>query len=152
MMQAAREGLLEGAARTGRAVPLLIAVTQLTSTDDEMLRDELLIQASMNDTILKYAENAYAASLDGVVCSPLESGMLHRHFLEKGAAFLTVTPGIRFRGAEADDQKRITTPRQARTLGSDYIVVGRPVTAAADPAAAYDRCVNDFLTDEPEGE
>lgn len=152
MMQAAREGLLEGAARTGGAVPLLIAVTQLTSTDDAMLRDELLIQSPMNDTILKYAENAYAASLDGVVCSPLESGMLRRHFTEKGAAFLTVTPGIRFRGAKADDQKRITTPRQARTLGSDYIVVGRPVTAAADPAAAYDRCINDFLTDEPEGE
>jgi orotidine 5'-phosphate decarboxylase len=152
MMQAAREGLQEGAARTGGTMPLLIAVTQLTSTDDEMLNKELLIQASMNDTILKYAENAHVAGLDGVVCSPLESRMLQKHFTEKGASFLTVTPGIRFRGADTDDQKRITTPRQARRLGSDYIVVGRPITAAADPKAAYDRCVNDFLTDNPEGE
>ena len=152
MMQAAREGLQEGAARTGRRAPLLIAVTQLTSTDDAMLRDELLIQAPMNDTILKYAENAHTAGLDGVVCSPLESGMLRAHFAKKGTSFLTVTPGIRFRGAGTDDQKRITTPRQARNGGADYIVVGRPIPAAADPRAAYDRCVNDFLTDHAEGE
>lgn len=152
MMQAAREGLAEGAARTGGTPPLLIAVTQLTSTDDVMLKEELLIGTAMNDTILKYAENAYTAGLDGVVCSPLESGMLQKHFTGKGAAFLTVTPGIRFRGAGTDDQKRITTPREARVGGSDYIVVGRPITAAPDPVAAYDRCVNDFLTENPEGE
>lgn len=152
MMEAAREGLQEGAARTGAAAPLLIAVTQLTSTDEAMLRNELLIGAPMNDTIVKYAENAYAAGLDGVVCSPLESTLLHHHFLAKGRPFLTVTPGIRFQGAAADDQKRITTPRQARRLGSDYIVVGRPITAADDPKAAYDKCVNAFLTDDPEGE
>lgn len=152
MMQAGLEGLREGAARTGCTPPLLIAVTQLTSTDSETLRSELLIETPMNETILKYADNACAAGLDGVVCSPLESEMLHTHFSAAGKSFLTVTPGIRFSAATADDQKRITTPRQARTLGSDFIVVGRPITAASDPAAAYEKCVNDFLTDLPEGE
>ena len=150
MMAAAKEGLLEGAAKAGSEAPLLIAVTQLTSTDDDMLKNQLLIGASMNDTILKYAENASEAGLDGVVCSPLESGMIRDHFTKLGKEFMTVTPGIRFAGAGVDDQKRITTPRQARERGSDYIVVGRPITAAEDPKAAYDKCLNDFLTDNPE--
>lgn len=150
MMAAAKEGLLAGAERAGSEPPMLIAVTQLTSTDDEMLKNELLIGASMNDTILKYAENASAAGLDGVVCSPLEAGMISDHFQKLGKDFMTVTPGIRFAGGSVDDQKRITTPRQARERGSDYIVVGRPITAAEDPVAAYDKCVNDFLTDNKE--
>lgn len=152
MMNAALDGLREGAARAGTALPLLIAVTQLTSTDDAMLKNELLIASPMNDTILKYADNACSAGLDGVVCSPLESEMLHRYFTAQGKNFMTVTPGIRFRGAGTDDQKRITTPRQARLLGSDYIVVGRPITAASDPKTAYERCINDFTTDHAEGE
>lgn len=152
MMRAAREGLLEGAERKGVRAPLLIAVTQLTSTDDNMLHNELLIGPSMNDTILKYADNACEAGLDGVVCSPLESKMLSEHFKSKGTPFMTVTPGIRFRENDTNDQKRVTTPREARLLGSDYIVVGRPITAAKDPKTAYDRCVNDFLTDNKEGE
>ena len=151
MMRAALEGLQEGAARANCPAPLLIAVTQLTSTDQETLRNELLISDSMNDTILKYAQNACDAGLDGVVCSPLESTMLQTYFTGIGKPFLTVTPGIRFAAAGADDQKRITTPRKARLLGSDYIVVGRPITAAADPKAAYAQCVNDFLTDNADG-
>ena len=150
MMAAAKEGLLAGAEKAGSEPPLLIAVTQLTSTDDDMLHNELLIGSSMNDTILKYAENAEAAGLAGVVCSPLEGGMISEHFRKLGKEFMTVTPGIRFAGGSVDDQKRITTPRQARIKGSDYIVVGRPITAAEDPVAAYDKCVNDFLTDNPE--
>lgn len=150
MMAAAKEGLLAGSEKAGSEPPLLIAVTQLTSTDDDMLHNELLIGSSMNDTILKYAENAEAAGLAGVVCSPLEGGMISEHFRKLGKEFMTVTPGIRFAGSSVDDQKRITTPRQARIKGSDYIVVGRPITAAEDPVAAYDKCVNDFLTDNPE--
>ena len=141
MMEAAIEGLT----RPDGTRPMLIAVTQLTSTDDDMLKNELLIGASMNDTILKYAENAAEAGLDGVVCSPLEAGMISDHFDKLGKEFMTVTPGIRFAGGSVDDQKRITTPRQARERGSDYIVVGRPITAAADPVAAYRRCVNEFV-------
>ncbi len=144
MMSAAREGLIEGAERAGAPSPLLIAVTQLTSTDDDMLRNELLIGASMNETILKYADNASSAGLDGVVCSPLESKMLHEHFTAKNVPFITVTPGIRFRENDVNDQKRVTTPGEAGMLGSDYIVVGRPITTAADPCEAYDRCVRDF--------
>ena len=120
----------------------LIAVTQLTSTSEETMRRELLIDASINDTIVKYASNAREAGLDGVVCSPLEAGMVKRAC---GSEFLTVTPGIRFADAAADDQVRITTPARAREIGSDFIVVGRPITAAADPVAAYERCLEEFV-------
>ena len=139
MMRAALEGLT----RADGSRPLLIAVTQLTSTSEKTMRQELLIDASINDTIVKYASNAREAGLDGVVCSPLEAGMVKRAC---GEGFLTVTPGIRFADAAADDQVRITTPARAREIGSDFIVVGRPITAAADPVAAYQRCVNDFLS------
>ena len=138
MMRAALEGLT----RPDGSRPLLIAVTQLTSTSEERLQHELLVGAGMNETIVKYARNAREAGLDGVVCSPLEAGMVKRAC---GADFLTVTPGIRFADAAADDQVRITTPARARELGSDYIVVGRPVTAAPDPVAAYERCLKEFL-------
>lgn len=138
MMRAALEGLV----RPDGTRPLLIAVTQLTSTDEERLHRELLIPAPMAETIAHYAENARTAGLDGVVCSPLEAAMVHERC---GADFLAVTPGIRFAGAGADDQRRITTPAQAREIGSDYIVVGRPITAAGDPVAAYRQCLKDFL-------
>ncbi|HBH21501.1 MAG TPA: orotidine-5'-phosphate decarboxylase, partial [Rikenellaceae bacterium] len=122
--------------------PLLIAVTQLTSTSEERMQNELLISRGINETIVKYASNAKEAGLDGVVCSPLEAGMVKEHC---GQEFITVTPGIRFADAAKDDQVRITTPERAREIGSDYIVVGRPVTAAPDPVAAYQRCVKEFL-------
>ena len=138
MMRAALEGLV----RPDGTRPLLIAVTQLTSTDEERLHRELLVSAPMAETIAHYAENARIAGLDGVVCSPLEAAMVHERC---GADFLAVTPGIRFAGAGADDQRRITTPAQAREIGSDYIVVGRPITAAGDPVAAYRQCLKDFL-------
>ena len=138
MMRAALEGLT----RPNGSRPLLIAVTQLTSTSEERMQHELLIGAGINDTIVKYALNAREAGLDGVVCSPLEAAMVKDAC---GPQFLTVTPGIRFADAAADDQVRITTPARAREIGSDYIVVGRPVTAAPDPVAAYDRCVREFL-------
>ena len=138
MMRAALEGLT----RDDGTRPLLIAVTQLTSTSEERMQQELLIGAGMNDTIVKYAQNAREAGLDGVVCSPLEAAMVKRAC---GADFLTVTPGIRFADASQDDQVRITTPARAREIGSDYIVVGRPVTAAPDPVAAYERCLKEFL-------
>ena len=138
MMKAAIEGLTsEDGTR-----PLLIAVTQLTSTDERTLREELLIGATMEQTVQSYALNAKKSGLDGVVCSPLEAGKVHEICGEK---FLTVTPGVRFADGEQGDQKRIATPERARTLGSDYIVVGRPITAAADPKAAYERCVKEFL-------
>ena len=139
MMRAALEGLT----RPDGTRPLLIAVTQLTSTSEERMQKELLIGASINDTIVKYAQNAREAGLDGVVCSPLEAAMVKDAC---GPDFLTVTPGIRFADASADDQVRITTPARAREIGSDYIVVGRPVTAAPDPVAAYERCLKEFLT------
>ena len=139
MMRAALEGLT----RPDGTRPLLIAVTQLTSTSEERMQRELLIGASINDTIVKYAQNAREAGLDGVVCSPLEAAMVKEAC---GPDFLTVTPGIRFADATADDQVRITTPARAREIGSDYIVVGRPVTAAPDPVAAYERCLKEFLT------
>ena len=139
MMRAALEGLT----RPDGTRPLLIAVTQLTSTSEERMQRELLIGASINDTIVKYAQNAREAGLDGVVCSPLEAAMVKEAC---GPDFLTVTPGIRFADASADDQVRITTPARAREIGSDYIVVGRPVTAAPDPVAAYERCLKEFLT------
>jgi orotidine-5'-phosphate decarboxylase len=138
MMKAAVEGLT----RADGTRPLLIAVTQLTSTSEEALHNELLIGPSMNETIAKYASNAKEAGLDGVVCSPLEAGLVKETC---GREFLTVTPGIRFADAKADDQVRITTPARAREIGSDYIVVGRPITAAPDPVAAYERCLKEFV-------
>ena len=138
MMRAALEGLT----REDGTRPLLIAVTQLTSTSEETMQKELLIGAGINDTIVKYAQNAREAGLDGVVCSPLEAAPVKRAC---GDGFLTVTPGIRFADAAADDQVRITTPARAREIGSDFIVVGRPVTAAPDPVAAYERCLKEFV-------
>ena len=137
MMRAALEGLT----RADGTRPLLIAVTQLTSTDQNALERELLIDRPMDEVVLAYAENAKNAGLDGVVCSPLEAGKVHRRC---GSGFLTVTPGIRFADGEKGDQKRIMTPAQAKIEGADYIVVGRPITAAADPAAAYARCCAEF--------
>ncbi|MBQ5991516.1 MAG: orotidine-5'-phosphate decarboxylase [Clostridia bacterium] len=137
MMRAALEGLT----RADGTRPLLIAVTQLTSTDQTALERELLIDHPMDEVVLAYAENAKNAGLDGVVCSPLEAGKVHRRC---GSGFLTVTPGIRFADGEKGDQKRIMTPAQAKIEGADYIVVGRPITAAADPAAAYARCCAEF--------
>ena len=141
MMKAALEGLT----RPDATRPVLIAVTQLTSTSEERMQNELLINASINETIVKYASNAREAGLDGVVCSPLEAGMVKDAC---GADFLAITPGIRFADSAADDQVRITTPARAREIGSDYIVVGRPVTAAADPVAAYERCLKEFLNEQ----
>jgi orotidine-5''-phosphate decarboxylase (EC 4.1.1.23) len=138
MMRAALEGLT----RPDGSRPLLIAVTQLTSTSEERMQRELLIGAGINETIVQYARNAREAGLDGVVCSPLEAAMVKEAC---GPQFLTVTPGIRFADASQDDQVRITTPARAREIGSDYIVVGRPVTAAPDPVAAYERCLQEFL-------
>ena len=138
MMRAALKGLT----RPDGTRPLLIAVTQLTSTDERRMRDELLIERPLEEVVLAYAKNARDAGLDGVVCSPLEAGRVHAVC---GADFLTVTPGVRFADGERGDQKRVTTPERARALGSDYIVVGRPITQAADPAAAYHQCVKEFL-------
>ena len=138
MMRAALEGLT----KPDGSRPLLIAVTQLTSTSEERMQQELLIGAGINETIVKYAQNAREAGLDGVVCSPLEAAMVKDAC---GPDFLAVTPGIRFADAAADDQVRITTPARAREIGSDYIVVGRPVTADPDPVAAYERCLKEFL-------
>ena len=137
MMRAAVEGLT----REDGTRPLLIAVTQLTSTSEERMQKELLIGASINDTIVKYAENAKAAGLDGVVCSPLEAAMVKEAC---GKEFMTVTPGVRFADGEVGDQVRVTTPERAKEIGSDFIVVGRPITAAADPVAAYERCLREF--------
>ncbi|NLO85056.1 MAG: orotidine-5'-phosphate decarboxylase [Clostridiales bacterium] len=138
MMKAAIEGLT----RPDGTRPMLLAVTQLTSTSEEVMQKELLINASMPDTVKKYAQNAQEAGLDGVVCSPLEAAIVKDGC---GAEFLTVTPGIRFADSAADDQSRVMTPAKARIGGSDYIVVGRPITQAADPVAAYRRCMNEFL-------
>ena len=138
MMRAALEGLT----RPDGTRALLIAVTQLTSTSEQRMKDELLINVSMEETIAQYAANAKEAGLDGVVCSPLEAALVKERC---GKEFLTVTPGIRFAGAAADDQVRITTPARAREIGSDFIVVGRPITAAEDPVAAYLKCVEDFV-------
>ena len=138
MMRAALEGLT----REDGSRPLLIAVTQLTSTSEERMQRELLIGASINDTIVKYAQNTKEAGLNGVVCSPLEAGMVKEAC---GSDFLTITPGVRFADGEVGDQVRVTTPARAREIGSDFIVVGRPITAAADPVAAYRRCVEEFV-------
>lgn len=141
MMKAAKEGLT----KEDGTHPLLIAVTQLTSTSPEALKNQLLIDNPMDDTIAHYAHNAMEAGLDGVVCSPLEAAKVKETC---GLDFLTVTPGIRFKDSAKDDQVRITDPAMARELGADYIVVGRPITAAEDPVSAYLRCINDFLPTE----
>ena len=138
MMKAALEGLT----REDGTRPLLIAVTQLTSTSEERMQRELLINASINNTIVQYARNAKEAGLDGVVCSPLEAGMVKEAC---GEEFVTVTPGVRFADGEVGDQVRVTTPARAKEIGTDYIVVGRPITQAADPVAAYKRCVEEFV-------
>ena len=138
MMKAALEGLT----RPDGTRPLLIAVTQLTSTDEQTMRSELLIGRPLDEVVMCYARNAAQAGLDGVVCSPLEAGKVHERC---GADFLTITPGVRFADGEVGDQKRVTTPAQAKELGSDYIVVGRPITKAADPVAAYRRGVKEFV-------
>lgn len=138
MMKAALEGLT----RPDGTRPLLIAVTQLTSTDQEAMERDLMIHAPIEDVVMHYAATAQAAGLDGVVCSPLEAGKVHDAC---GKGFLTVTPGVRFASSDAGDQKRVMTPAAAREIGSDYIVVGRPITAAADPVAAYEKCVAEFV-------
>ena len=138
MMSAALAGLT----RPDGTRPLLIAVTQLTSTDQDMLEKELWIEKPMEEVVLHYAEIASIVGLDGVVCSPLEAGGIHERC---GKNFLTVTPGVRFAGGDVGDQKRVTTPAKAKELGSDYIVVGRPITQAEDPVAAYRRCVAEFV-------
>ena len=138
MMQAALEGLT----RPDGSRPLLIAVTQLTSTDEDSMKRELLIDRPLDQVVMSYAQTAKEAGLDGVVCSPLEAGKVHQAC---GDGFITVTPGVRFADGDVGDQKRVTTPEKARELGSDYIVVGRPITAAADPVAAYERCVKEFV-------
>ena len=137
MMKAAIKGLT----REDGSRPLLIAVTQLTSTDQERMQNELLISETLGNVVITYAQNALMAGLDGVVCSPLEAADIHGAC---GEDFLTVTPGIRFAGATKDDQVRITTPARAKEIGSDYIVVGRPITQADDPVAAYRKCVAEF--------
>ena len=140
--RAMMEAALRGLTRDDGTRPLLIAVTQLTSTDQQAMEQELLIDKPLSEVVLSYAENARAAGLDGVVCSPLEAGAVHGRC---GAGFLTVTPGVRFAEGDKGDQKRVATPALARELGADYIVVGRPITRAEDPLAAYQRCVKEFL-------
>lgn len=140
--KAMMEAALQGLTRADGTRPLLIAVTQLTSTDQERMQKELLIGESLEETVMKYAQNSMEAGLDGVVCSPLESGKVKERC---GNSFLTVTPGVRFAEGSADDQARITTPARAAQLGSDYIVVGRPITQAEEPVGAYLRCLQEFL-------
>ena len=140
--RAMMEAALEGLTRPDGSRPLLLAVTQLTSTSQERMTQELLIDRPLDQVVLAYAKNAAAAGLDGVVCSPLEAGQVHAACGDK---FLTVTPGVRFADGDVGDQVRVTTPERARQLGSDYIVVGRPITQAADPVAAYRRAVKEFL-------
>lgn len=138
MMKAALEGLT----RPDGTRPLLIAVTQLTSTNQEALEQELLIEKPIDEVVMSYAENAKKAGLDGVVCSPLEAEKVHARC---GESFLTVTPGVRFADGDRGDQKRVMTPEQAKEIGSDYIVVGRPITQAQDPVAAFERCCREFI-------
>ncbi len=140
--RAMMEAALEGLTRPDGTRPLLIAVTQLTSTDQERMEKELLIARPIDEVVMHYAKNARDAGLDGVVCSPLEAAKVHAAC---GDAFLTVTPGVRFADGDRGDQKRVTTPAEAKRIGSDYIVVGRPITAADDPVAAYERCLADFV-------
>jgi len=138
MMQAALEGLT----RADGTRPMLIAVTQLTSTDQQAMENDLLINQPIDEVVMHYAVNAAKAGLDGVVCSPLEAGKVHDRC---GKDFVTVTPGVRFADGDIGDQKRVMTPAAAKEIGSDYIVVGRPITAAADPVAAYERCCAEFI-------
>ena len=135
------KGALEGLTREDGTRPLLIAVTQLTSTDQEALEKDILIKEPIDEVVMHYAQTAKNAGLDGIVCSPLEAGKVHNRC---GENFLTITPGVRFADGDVGDQKRVMTPAQAKAIGSDYIVVGRPITAAADPVAAYERCVAEF--------
>ena len=139
--KAMMEAALKGLTREDGTRPILLAVTQLTSTSEERMHDELLINGSIANCVCHYAQMAKEAGLDGVVCSPLEAGMVKERC---GEEFLTVTPGIRFADGQAGDQVRITTPARAKEIGSDYIVVGRPITAAEDPVAAYRKCVKEF--------
>ena len=136
------EAALEGLTRADGTRPLLIAVTQLTSTDQESMENDLLIKEPIDKVVMHYAANAKKAGLDGFVCSPLEAGKVHEIC---GKEFLTVTPGVRFADGDVGDQKRVMTPEQAKIIGSDYIVVGRPITAAEDPVAAYERCIAEFV-------
>lgn len=136
------EAALEGLTREDGTRPLLIAVTQLTSTDQEAMENDLLIHEPIDKVVMHYAQNAKKAGLDGVVCSPLEAQKVHEVC---GKDFLTVTPGVRFADGDIGDQKRVMTPAEAKKIGSDYTVVGRPITAAADPVAAYERCVKEFV-------
>ena len=138
MMQAAIEGLT----RPDGTRPMLIAVTQLTSTDQESMENDLLIKQPIDEVVMHYASCAAEAGLDGVVCSPLEAGKVHERC---GSGFVTVTPGVRFADGDIGDQKRVMTPAEAKKIGSDYIVVGRPITAAEDPVAAYERCCEEFI-------
>ena len=140
--KAMMEAAVEGVTRPDGTRPLVIAVTQLTSTSEERMRDELLISETLPNTVLKYAENTKEAGLDGVVCSPLEAGLIHDRC---GKEFLTITPGVRFADGDVGDQVRITTPAKAKELGSDYIVVGRPITRAENPVAAWKRCCDEFI-------
>ena len=135
------QGALEGLTRPDGTRPLLIAVTQLTSTDQESMERDILIKEPIDQVVMHYAKTAKNAGLDGIVCSPLEAGKVHDTC---GKEFLTITPGVRFADGDVGDQKRVMTPEQAKLIGSDYIVVGRPITAAADPVAAYERCVAEF--------
>ena len=135
------QGALEGLTREDGTRPLLIAVTQLTSTDQESMERDILIKEPIDKVVMHYAMTAKNAGLDGIVCSPLEAGKVHETC---GKEFLTITPGVRFADGDIGDQKRVMTPAQAKEIGSDYIVVGRPITAAADPVAAYERCVAEF--------
>ena len=135
------KGALEGLTREDGTRPLLIAVTQLTSTDQEALEKDILIDKPMDQVVMHYAQTARNAGLDGIVCSPLEAGKVHD---QCGKDFLTITPGVRFADGDVGDQKRVMTPAQAKAIGSDYIVVGRPITAAVDPVAAYERCLAEF--------
>lgn len=138
MMEAAIEGLT----RPDGSRPILIAVTQLTSTDQQAMEEDLLINHPIDEVVMHYAQNAKCAGLDGVVCSPLEAGKVHEVC---GSDFITVTPGVRFADGDKGDQKRVMTPAEAKKIGSDYIVVGRPITAADDPVAAYERCIAEFV-------
>ncbi|MBQ3065125.1 MAG: orotidine-5'-phosphate decarboxylase [Clostridia bacterium] len=140
--KAMMEAAIEGLTKPDGTRPMLIAVTQLTSTSEERMRDELLISAPIDQTVMHYAKNAADAGLDGVVCSPLEAEKVHNTC---GRSFVTVTPGVRFADGDVGDQVRVMTPAQAKEIGSDYIVVGRPITAAEDPVAAYRRCVAEFV-------
>ena len=136
------EGALEGLTRPDGTRPLLIAVTQLTSTDQESMERDLWIEKPIDEVVMHYAGNAKLAGLDGVVCSPLEAGKVHDRC---GKDFVTVTPGVRFADGDKGDQKRVMTPEEAKKIGSDYIVVGRPITAAEDPVSAYERCCREFI-------